>query len=74
MSVLCVSCTWVHEEQLLPGVCVAFVLSKHNMAVLISSPEEKGSIMKEKLNMGESKSMVREREGRETARLGSCCR
>lgn len=43
-----------------------FVLSKHKLAVLVTSPAEvMGSIMKENINTGETTSTESKRQGRE---------
>lgn len=43
----------------LPGVCVVFVLSKHKLLVLVTSPAEPmGSTAKENINMGVNTSTV----------------
>lgn len=48
----------VREIDRLPGVCVVFVMSKHKLAVFVTSPPElKGSIMKENINIGQAQSV-----------------
>lgn len=55
----------------LPGVCVVFVLSKHERGVLVTSAAEPiGSIMKESINTGENTSTESKRQGREVEKRG----